>query len=443
MSVSTGPDGSITRSRAERVNADGSSSVILLGAGGAGTREDTLAAGKAAYAVDSAGHHTTTQASVHGLDPVRVGAMAVRQKVVGAAHSLGSDSNWGMLWQQVQRDSLAGGVNRSYGDTLNNSLSSNWRRAFNDQSSFIHTLDEIQRTQLQGMLGAGGGIKSARIGANGNLSIVGGDGEQVNFNVSEDTARACARDEARVRSEAVAQTFSDGRGLDYLANVAKRIGATEAYSILDEAREINRAQESYGADLTTALIRNYARERYGEETPETIRKTISDFNSYVTRQGPAGVNTMQDIVSGFVSGHGYGWGSTGAEVQSAIQQAKGPDARPGDDEGVYRSGGRDRCQSYRLDQRGNLQGKEPHPVPMREPNGKQTVSDADSLRSVNRYEESGKGRIRTNAKGMAAEGVGKVFKGWWTARGNGRLRRAFLQPRQSECQGLRKLSPAL
>ena len=60
---------------------------------------------------------------------------------------------------------------------------------------------------------------------------------------------------------------------------------------------------------------------------------------------------------------------------------------------------------------GNLQGKEPHPVPMREPNGKQTVSDADSLRSVNRYEESGKGRIRTNAKGMAAEGVGKVFKG--------------------------------
>ena len=50
-------------------------------------------------------------------------------------------------------------------------------------------------------------------------------------------------------------------------------------------------------------------------------------------------------------------------------------------------------------------------MPMREPNGKQTVSDADSLRSVNRYEESGKGRIRTNAKGMAAEGVGKVFKG--------------------------------
>ena len=411
VSVSIGPDGSLTRSRAERVNADGSSSVILLGAGGAGTREDTLAAGKAAYAVDSAGLHTTTQATVHGLDPVRVGAMAVRQKVVGAAHSLGSDSNWGMLWQQVQRDSLSGGVNRSYGDTLNNSLSSNWRRAFNDQSSFIHTLDETQRFQLQGMLGAGGGIKQASMGANGQLSIVGSDGDVVNFRISEDTARAFARDEARVRSQAVAQTFSDGRGLDYLANVAKRIGATEAYSILDEAREINRAQESYGADLTTALIRNYARERYGEETPETIRKTVSDFNNYVTRQGPAGVNTMQDIVNGFVSGHGYGWGSTGAEVRSAIQQARGRMHDQGMMKGyVEKAAGTAAAQTGWINE-GNLQGKEQHPVPMREPNGEQTITDADSLRSVNRYEESGKGRIRTNAKGMAAEGVGKVFKG--------------------------------
>ena len=261
------------------------------------------------------------------------------------------------------------------------------------------------------MMGASGGIKGARLGANGQLTLVGSDDEQVSFNISEDTAKAFARDETRVRSEAVAQTFSDGRGLDYLANVAKRIGATEAYSILDEAREINRSQESYGADLTTALIRNYARERYGEETPETIRKTISDFNSYVTRQGPAGVNTMQDIVSGFVSGHGYGWGSTGAEVQNAIQQARGRMHDQGMMKGyVEQAAGTAAAKTGWINE-GNLQGKEPHPVPMREPNGKQTITDADSLRSVNRYEESGRGRIRTNAKGMAAEGVGKVFKG--------------------------------
>ncbi|MCL2791225.1 MAG: conjugal transfer protein TraG N-terminal domain-containing protein [Desulfobulbus sp.] len=322
VAISTGPDGTATRMRSESINPDGSASVVTLGSGGTGTQEDILAAGRASYTVDNAGVRTTTQASVHGLDPVKVGAMAVQQKVAGAARTLGSDSTWGMLWQQVQRDSLAGGSSRSYADTLNNALSSSWKRAFNDQSGFMHTLDETQRTQIKGMLGIGGSIENASIGADGQLSVVGSNGESVSFKVTEGTMKAFARDEARVRSEAVAQTFSEGKGLDYLANVAKRIGATEASSIIDEARSISRSQESYGADLTTALVKNYARERYGEETPETIRRTISDFNSSITQQGAAGVNNMRDIVSGFVSGKGYGWGSTGAEVRGAMDKVR-------------------------------------------------------------------------------------------------------------------------
>ena len=417
VSISTGPDGAATRMRSESVNPDGSSSVVVLGSGGAGTQNDTLATGKASYAVDSAGGRTTTHASVQGLDPVKVGAMAVQQKVMGAAKTMASDSNWGMLWQQAQRDSLSGGINKNYSDTLNNALGNSWKRAMNDQSSFIHTLDEIQRTQLQGMLGAGGGITGARIGANGQLTIVGGDGEQVNFNVSEETAKAFARDEARVRSETVAQTFSDGRGLDYLANVAKRIGATEAYSILDEARAINRSQESYGADLTTALVKNYARERYGEETPETIRKTISDFNSYVTQHGAAGVSNMHDIVGGFVSGNGYGWGSTKTEVQGAIQNASSRIHDQNLMKGfVDQAAGKAASNAGSINQ-GNIQ-EMGHHSPLREPTGERVLSDADSLRSVNRHEESGQGRIRTNAKGMATEGVGKILKGVVDSQGN-------------------------
>jgi hypothetical protein len=56
--------------------------------------------------------------------------------------------------------------------------------------------------------------------------------------------------------------------------------------------------------------------------PETIRKTISDFNNYVTQHGAAGVNNMRDIVGGFVSGHGYGWGSTQSEVQGTIHNTR-------------------------------------------------------------------------------------------------------------------------
>ncbi len=43
-----------------------------------------------------------------------------------------------------------------------------------------------------------------------------------------------------------------------MTNMAKQIGATEAYSYLNDAREMRSSTESYGADLTTALVRNYA-----------------------------------------------------------------------------------------------------------------------------------------------------------------------------------------
>ena len=58
------------------------------------------------------------------------------------------------------------------------------------------------------------------------------------------------------------------------------------------------------------------------------------------------------------------------------------------------------------------------PLPLQKPDGTRTITDADNLRSVNRHEESGQGRIRTDAKGMATEGIGKVFKGVVDSQGN-------------------------
>ena len=269
-------------------------------------------------------------------------------------------------------------------------------------------------------------MRGVGIEGNGYMTIVGSDDEKDSFKVSEDTARAFTRDESKVRSEAVAQTFSDGRGLDYLANVAKRIGATEAYSIIDEARSISRSQESYGADLTTALVRNYARERYGEETPETIRKTISNFNSYVTQHGVAGVNNMNAIVSGFVSGNGYGWGSTQSEVQGAIHNARNRIHDQGLMKGfVDQTTGSARSNTTGITE-GSIQPLESH-LPLQEQSGTRTITDANNLRSVNRHEESGQGRIRTDAKGMASEGIGKVFKGVVDSQGNRPTPEGYLQ----------------
>lgn len=408
VEVSTAPDGHGTRTKSETVNPDGSTSITTTGADGTGMMIDTSATGRASYAVDGSGNFTTTSATVNGLDPIRVGAMAQQQRIVSASISLGSNANWTTAWQQLQKDSLTSTEAKSYSNRLDNAIRKNWQRSFSDKSSFMNTMEEATRTQFMSRIGAG--FKGFNLGANGQISIVGSDGEKVNFNVSEDTAEAFSRDQARIRSEAIQQTFNDAQGLDYMTNLAKQIGATEAYSFLNDAREMRSSTESYGADLATALVRNYSLERYGSETPENIRKTISDFNHYLTQQGSQGVDNMHNIINGFVSGQGYGWGDTTDAVHESMaatrSKIQGDEILKGavDQTAATATG---RTSGITQDHFLNPTSEKP----MQEPDGKKTIHDGDRLRGVNRYEETGKGRIRTSVTGMAGEGVGKVFKG--------------------------------
>jgi hypothetical protein len=48
---------------------------------------------------------------------------------------------------------------------------------------------------------------------------------------------------------------------------------------------------------------------------------------------------------------------------------------------------------------------------MSEPTGEMAMRGADRVRQFNSVEESGEGRIRTTAAGMASEATGSVFKG--------------------------------
>ena len=56
--------------------------------------------------------------------------------------------------------------------------------------------------------------------------------------------------------------------------------------------------------------------------PKTFGRTISDFNHFLTQQGSQGVDNMKDIVTGFVSGNGYGWGSTADTVGNTIASTR-------------------------------------------------------------------------------------------------------------------------
>jgi len=410
VEVSTAPDGHGTRTKSESVNTDGSTTTMTTGADGTGMRIDTSPAGKATYAVDGLGTHQTTQATVNGLDPVKVGAMAQHQMIDAASNRMGTDTNWNTAWQKIQKDSLSSSEARSFSNTLNNRITENWKRTIHDQSSFVHTMDQNTQNVFNSSIGAGFD-KILSLNGSGTITVVGKDGEKVDFNISEDTARAFARDQVRVRAEAFRETLQDSSSLDYATQLAKTIGASEAYSFLRDAKHIDSATESYGADLTTALIKNYARERYGDESPENIRRTISDFNEFLTQQGSQGVDNMHDIVQGFVSGSGFGWGSSAGDVHSTIDLTRGR----------IQDGMVD--QSARVNQvattadtstSGIRQDSFADPKSdtiMNEPTGEMTMRGADRVRQFNSVEESGEGRIRTTAAGMASEATGSVFKG--------------------------------
>ncbi len=417
VEVSTSPDGQGTRMKGETVNADGSTTIVTTGVGGAGVASDTLAEGKASYHVDSAGNRSLSFAAVNGLNPVSVGASAQHQKVVSASDSLGGGSNWNLLRQQIQKESLSSAAARSYASRLDNTERTNWSRMFKDSSSFVHTMQEATRTQFMSTVGAG--FKGIRLGANGQILVVGNNNEEVDFNVSEDTAKAFARDQARVRSEAIQETFNNSIGLDYITNMAHQIGANEAYSFLNDAREIRGESASYGADLTTALVRNYAMDRYGTDSPEHIRSAIRDFNYFLTRQGAGGVHNMNQIIEGFVSGKGYGWGNTRKEVKSAIDATKD---RIHDDillkGGVGQAGGVASGRTVAINQNRFSEPGRRTDQHMEEPDPSIVVPDANKLRNINRDEENGSGRIQTTAPGMAVEGAEKVLFGAADGQGN-------------------------
>ena len=189
-----------------------------------------------------------------------------------------------------------------------------------------------------------------------------------------------------------------------MTKLAKQIGASEAYSYLNDAKEMRTSSESYGADLTTALVRNYANERYGSESPENIRRAISDFNHYLTQQGSQGVDNMQGIVKGFVSGHGYGWGNTTDAVHNAILTTRNRVQHQGFKQDISMSANNAGAETFAI--RKENFSRPLADKPMGSPHAETVTDPATNIRSRNRMEGSGKGGIHTTPGELAKEMAG-------------------------------------
>ncbi|HHL35425.1 MAG TPA: hypothetical protein ENJ30_13780 [Desulfobulbaceae bacterium] len=355
------------------------------------------------------GKPSLTTASINNIDPIKMAEMKSHQRIVSASNSLGSSANWNTAWDQLQKDSLTNSHAAVYANELRNNEQSSWKRAFNNSSSFVHSMDETTRTNFKAAVS--GGFKSIVSGSGGgSIMVVGSDGESVDFKVSEDTARAFARDQSRVRSEAIRDTFQDAQGLDYLTKMSKQIGATEAYSYLNDARELKNSSTSTGINIMTGFIEDYAINRYGSNSVENITAAQNALHDMVTNQGAAGKQNFDDHVNSYLRRQEY-VGNTTAAVHQAMRTNKamvdGQDILKG---AVNQAAGNAAGATSGVTGE-SIAAPPDNPNPLRDVDGSRTQQDADTLRGLNRREEAGKGRIQTTAGGMAKEGVGNTFQG--------------------------------
>ena len=300
------------------MNADGSTSVMTTGAGGTGMQHDITAAdNKATYALDGKGGTKTTNASINGFDGIKLANTAMQMKIHGAAHSLASNTGLEKILNETSSVGQGSAANKGFTESLRTSFQSSFDRQLQDGSDLSKYARNDEMSRLGAMARAGGSFMGFGFGANGEVSTTGTDGHQVTEKFSESTVKALKTAQDRAWNESVSNVASSTQGMNWLRGVAQRVGNTEAYSMLDEARNINRSQQSFGENLTTAMVRDYAINRYHEETPETIRKSMDNISHFLTHGGAAGVATVNDISQSFLRRMGH-QGDNSSAMQSSI-----------------------------------------------------------------------------------------------------------------------------
>ena len=138
--------------------------------------------------------------------------------------------------------------------------------------------------------------------------------------VSESTANALRKAEGSAFSEAFNRTASTQEGLSWASSIAQKSGNTEAYSLLNEARNMSRAQESTGENLTVEFVTDYARHHFdGSTTPEALQRAADFLNNRVTEGGLKGQQYVHKAYADFYARRGGYGNGTPATVEQGIK----------------------------------------------------------------------------------------------------------------------------
>lgn len=316
-------DGNILSMTSKSVTAQRFNRSAMTGQDGSGSVSYTGGAGKLDYTMNQGGQEAMTAASVNGVDPVKLGKMSVDQKTHASASNIAHSSGWEKMWGEATKTGNSDTTNRGFMDQHTSAVNSSLNRNINEGSGWASDATSQEKAAVQGAISAGAKFI---IGASGNEGVeaVYMDGTKRQMNLSEQTATSLGKSINRAETDSLANIISNTQGREWVSGLAQRVGDTNTSSSLDEIRNIDRDQVSYGVNTMAAVVRNHAQVKFGGDTPEHHQMAVNDINNMVTQHGASGVKAFEDEVKGFLSGQGYWGGHVGS---GQMQAQRHPDIK--------------------------------------------------------------------------------------------------------------------
>ena len=280
---------------------------------------------KLSFGYDGTGGSHLNSATINGLDPIKMTEASIQMNIQGASHSIAKNNGIEKFLSEARQAGGTDATSKAYSDSLNKTFATNFEKNIGENSDFSKTADWKEVKQLKNFLGAHGGISEngvgASIGMDGNLQLQGADGHQFSMKVSEATSNALRRAEGSAWSEALNHTASAQEGLAWASSIAQKSGNSEAYSLLNEARNMSRAQQSTGENLTAAFLTDYAKHHFdGSTTPEALQTSADYLSNKVTEGGPKGQEFVHRAYADFYARRGGSGSDTAAAVQQGIRE---------------------------------------------------------------------------------------------------------------------------
>ena len=304
-----GPDGQANMLDGAGRNEFGTKVTFGSDGHGVGTRTDvTSGANTLDYRLNGHGGADLTSWQSKTLDGLKLGQTNRDILTTGAAHSFARNKATESLLSESLNSGGNDATSRAQSEAYKKAFSTSFDKNTGEGSDFAKHANWEELSQVRGFIQASGGFQAfgngVKVGAEGNFSTTGKDGHQHSMKVSESTANALRDAVEHAHSDAFNTTRSTAEGAAWLSSIAQKSGNTEAFTQINEARNMSMAQQAYGENLNVPFLKHYASTHFDHSTtPEALDRAADFLSSRITDGGDKGKAYVDSAYKDFL--HSY------------------------------------------------------------------------------------------------------------------------------------------